>query len=224
MHQPRLILGEGQGAIVAAAYAKPGFLEQAFATRNVQPAELPELSRAWGNVAAVLIHEPRLSKKSVQLEKLRQAASEMFEDYPVEPRRLLSWKDEKVIHYNETKEFLEAAKVEVLSQFGSLPLAQLLSEPPTLMWEHQGRCPCGRRCYLFGQCSKCLKEEQEGLKETVDLAPEAAGDEDELFFDNVQTGLLHRCDLPNKDPGRGPGGAFRGERLRGPMSLESGLV
>ena len=29
-----------------------------------------------------------------------------------------------------------------------------------IMWEHQGKCPCGKKSYLFGQCPKCLKEEQ----------------------------------------------------------------
>ena len=27
------------------------------------------------------------------------------------------------------------------------------------MWEHSGRCLCGRRSYLFGQCPHCLREE-----------------------------------------------------------------
>ena len=27
------------------------------------------------------------------------------------------------------------------------------------MWEHQGKCPCGKRSYLFVQCPKCLKED-----------------------------------------------------------------
>ena len=56
MHRPRLIIGEGQGALVALGYSHPGFLEAVMASRNVQPAEFPELSQAWGNVAAVVAH------------------------------------------------------------------------------------------------------------------------------------------------------------------------
>ena len=63
MHQPRIIFGEGQGAIVAAGYAKPLCLERVLASRNVQPVELFELAQSWGNVAAVVLHEPRFSKK-----------------------------------------------------------------------------------------------------------------------------------------------------------------
>ena len=68
---------------------------------------------------------------------------------------------------------------------------QLLSDPPTLMWEHQGRCPCGRRCYLFGQCSKCLREEQRGLKEVADQVVEDTEAVHDLLEDeNVQGALL----------------------------------
>ena len=68
LHRPRLIFGQGQGAVVSAAYGHPGCLEEVLASRNVQPAELPEIAQSWGNVVAILIHEPRLSKKGVQLE------------------------------------------------------------------------------------------------------------------------------------------------------------
>ena len=63
MHKPRLVLGKGQGGVVALAYGHPGCLEQVLATRNVQPVELPELSQAWGIVAAIVIQERRLSKR-----------------------------------------------------------------------------------------------------------------------------------------------------------------
>ena len=82
MHKPRLIYGEGQGGLVALGYAHPGFLEAVMASRNVQPAELPELCQAWGNVAAVVIHKPRLSKVGVQLEMIRQAAPALFQGIP----------------------------------------------------------------------------------------------------------------------------------------------
>ena len=63
MHQPRLIIGQGQGAVVAIAYGHPGCFERVLATRNVQLAELPKLAQAWGNVAAIVVDEPRLSKR-----------------------------------------------------------------------------------------------------------------------------------------------------------------
>ena len=113
MHKPRLIFGRGQGAVVAIAYAHAGCLEEVLATRNFQPAELPEVSQAWGNVAAVVVYEPRLSKRGLQCDKLQTAS--LFADYPVSPRRTLSWIDQKLTHYNEIKSFLDLVKVEVVS-------------------------------------------------------------------------------------------------------------
>ena len=108
---------------MAAVYGHPGCLEQVLASRNVQPVELPELAQSWGNVAAILVHEPRLSKKSVQLDVLKQAAPELFTSYPVPSRRTLSWKDDRALHYLDTKALLEAAKIEVVPSLSAVPLA-----------------------------------------------------------------------------------------------------
>ena len=123
MHKPRLVLSKGQGSVVALAYGHPGSLEQVLATRNVQPAELPEISQAWGNVAAIILQEPRLSKKGVQASNIRAACPEMFEDYPVASLRTLSWLDHKMTHYLDTKEFLKETKV--LQHFAFLSFLQL---------------------------------------------------------------------------------------------------
>ena len=50
MHKPRIIIGKGQGGLVAIAYSHPGCLEKVLASRNVQPPELPGLSQAWGTL------------------------------------------------------------------------------------------------------------------------------------------------------------------------------
>ena len=64
-----------------------------------------------------------------------------------------------ILHYVETKLFYEAAAVEVFPDFGSLPLYELMQEPPQLMWEHSGKCLCGRRSFLFSLCGHCLEKE-----------------------------------------------------------------
>jgi len=168
LHRPKVIIGKGQGAVVALTYGRPGALEQVFGTRNVQVPELPELNQAWGNVSTIVIQEPRLSRKGVQLNNLQAACPELFSSYPLPSRRTFTWKDMKIPHYLETKKLLELTQVEVVKDFGSIPFPALISEPATLMWEHSGKCPCGNRCYLNGQCPKCLKEEQEALKVEAD--------------------------------------------------------
>ena len=76
-------------------YAHPGVFEQVLASRNVQPAELPEIAQAWGGITGVLLQGPRLFKKGVQ----KLAAPELFQDYPVALRPLWSWKDPNTLHY-----------------------------------------------------------------------------------------------------------------------------
>ena len=85
-------------------------------------------------------------------------------------------------HYNETKVFLKAVKVELVSSLDAVPFAGLLRVPAELMWEHSGRCPCGKRCFLYGQCPKCMreelsnqkKEEETEVKDEKPLTPDTA--------------------------------------------------
>ena len=81
-------------------------------------------------MAAIIIQEPRLSKKGIQLGNLRLACPELFQDYPVPSRRILSWKDTMITHYNETKDFCQLTGVEVLPSFGAIPFLALMDEPP----------------------------------------------------------------------------------------------
>ena len=80
MHKPRLIFGRGQGAVVAIAYGHPGCLEEVLATRNFQTVGLPEISQAWGNVAGIVVYEPRLSRKGLQCDKLQAATPTLFKE------------------------------------------------------------------------------------------------------------------------------------------------
>jgi len=161
LHKPRLIFGEGQGAMIAAAYAKPLCLEHALQTRNVQRKEAHILAQAWGNVALVLIHEPRMSRKALSLDKIKIAMPELFAtDFPISDRRVIALKDQKSAHYISTKEFYHELKVAVADSVADVSLDHLIQHPPLLMWEHNGVCSCGKRTFLFGQCPKCLAEEE----------------------------------------------------------------
>ena len=71
LHQPEIIFGTGQGAIVAAGYAMPELLERVFASRNAQQTEVGGLAATWGNVKAIIVEEPRLSKAGLRSDKLK---------------------------------------------------------------------------------------------------------------------------------------------------------
>ena len=91
LHHPKLIWGIGQGAIIAAAYAHPRCFEKTLMTRNCQARELPPLSQAWGNVAAVVIHAPRIAKRDVQQPLLETAVPALFQSPPPPGPKLVSF-------------------------------------------------------------------------------------------------------------------------------------
>ena len=168
MHRPKLIIGEGQGALVAAGFAKPLLLEHALATRNVQEKEAHEIGQAWGNVMGVFVHAPRMSKTRVGQDKLELAVKELFDDnFPVAPRRTFVLREPKSPHYNEEKKLVEAMHLEIVQGLTDVPMQSLIEEQGLFMWEHTGTCACGRRTFLFGQCDKCLR------LEAAELAKEA---------------------------------------------------
>ena len=35
-----------------------------------------------------------------------------------------------------------------------------LNSPARLVWSHDGKCACGKRTYLFGQCPTCIRQEE----------------------------------------------------------------
>jgi hypothetical protein len=178
MHSARLLYGEGQGAIIAAGYAKPALLEQALATRNVQTKEACQLGQSWGNISGVLITAPRISRKSIGVEDLRIACPEFFDNNcPVESRRTYGLRNYKSTFYVEEKDFYMQADVEIVDGLAGAPVRQLLEATHHLMWEHDGKCACGRRTYLFGQCLNCLAEDrslkqEQQEREARDLAEE----------------------------------------------------
>ena len=146
-------------------YGRPCHFEAVLASRKVQVTELYSLAQAWGNVAAVVIELPRFSRsRGVQLDKLRVAAPELFLEYPVPPLRLLACHYTKLPDYVAIKDLLRLAHVESFTTYGAIPLEQFAELPARLMWEHTGRCPCGKRSYLFAQCPGCLRQDAQEVE------------------------------------------------------------
>ena len=58
MHAPKIVIGDGQGALIAIGYGIPGVLESALGTRNVQRQEAQEMAEAWGKDWLELVRLP----------------------------------------------------------------------------------------------------------------------------------------------------------------------
>ena len=67
LHQPDVVVGEGQGGVIALAYAKPLQLEVALQARNVQRDEVQSIAESWGRAKACVILYPVLSQKKLGL-------------------------------------------------------------------------------------------------------------------------------------------------------------
>eukprot|EP00969_Alexandrium_andersonii_P359007 15452236-Alexandrium_andersonii.AAC.1 len=59
---PGVLLGHGQGAVVALTYASPAMLEVALQARNVQRDEAHAITEGWARLKAVVLSEPRLGR------------------------------------------------------------------------------------------------------------------------------------------------------------------
>ena len=78
--QPEVVLGQGQGAVVSAALARPRMLEVALASKTVSPEEAVALAAAWGEVKVVLVVAPRVSVRPLRAEEVCEAAPELAWD------------------------------------------------------------------------------------------------------------------------------------------------
>ena len=104
-HKPRLVVGDGQGALIALGLSSPLVLEACLATRNVGLNESIPIARAWGAVKAVVLTQPRIGRGKLELPLLRLAVPELFDSHPwenlyrvaVQNRHTSTYEQEKVL-------------------------------------------------------------------------------------------------------------------------------
>ena len=53
-------------------------------------------------------------------------------------------------------------RAEMVDGLGEPSWDGLMQIKARLIWNHDGKCSCGRRTFLFGRCPKCIKEEAQG--------------------------------------------------------------
>ena len=154
----------------------------------MQAAEALKIGDYWGKVKLVVAGMPRMSR--VQNAKLgphmiQQFCPEMIDGtFPVPNIRAIGVKDQ----HSETYDFdnvFAIMKTEVKNNFGEIMWEECLAKKPREMWSHEGQCPCGRKTYLFGQCSKCMREDAEirdkAIEQSVLEAEEAVLQGEDAF-------------------------------------------
>ena len=150
-HRPDLIVGDGQGAMIALGLACPLVLEAALSQRAVDIKEAVQIARAWGHVKGILVREPRVGKNRLDLTELRQAVPELFiKDHPWSGPPCIAVAERTDPKRDEQKALLTECGACHCSSIADVMIRELLATPERLIWDHHGKCHCGRKSYLFG--------------------------------------------------------------------------
>ena len=59
----------------------------------------------------------------------------------------------------EVRQLAELLQLGLIKNLAEPPLSSLAREPGREIWEHEGRCACGKRAYVFSRCVTCIEKE-----------------------------------------------------------------
>jgi hypothetical protein len=80
-------------------------------------------------------------------------------EFPVEPVAGFGTLRKYSAKYDDVKQALKLLELEVFEDMKSVSWEGFLAQPARDVWEHDGKCSCGRRTYLFGQCPECIRND-----------------------------------------------------------------
>ena len=167
---PSVVLGSGQGGLVALACAYPRVAEAALASRCAREDEGRCVAEAWRDIHTFVVIGPRFSSPS-RSGLLESAVPELFKATCGEERPApLVFVPSSGPHAEFQRELRSLLKLEphrVVSD--GLALAQLLV-PKRPAEFSGGRCACGRASLLLSRCGQCVRADAE-------LAAEARSDD-----------------------------------------------
>jgi hypothetical protein len=203
---PDFLIGVGQGGFVSLGVSRPGVVEAVLQARAVQAAEALKIGEFWSKVKLIVVGMPRMSR--VQNKKLgphliQQFCPEMIDmTFPVTNVRTIGVKEQGSETYDSDKDVFAIMKTEIKNNYGEIMWEECLAKKPREMWSHEGHCVCGKKTYLFGQCSGCMREDAEIRDQAIEQAvldAEAAELEGEDAFPSVNASrvkLIPQVGLP----------------------------
>ena len=162
-HQLTFVISEGQGGAVVAVLAKPTAVENVLLARNVRSEEGREIDRAWGSLKLLVAERPRLGTAKPGTELLLEAYPELLEPCPVSDLPLLAIVPPWTPRREEITEFAASVKASVLKGMDDVVWSSWVDRAKREIWEHSVSCICGKRTMLFGQCFRCMPEEENEL-------------------------------------------------------------
>ena len=141
LHLPDLIIGTGQGALVALAFANPQMLNCAMGTRTCQVEECNHIARGWASTRGVIAIEPRLNVHGVFIQWIREAFPEWNpERQPVASRVAVIVQDEKSAQYRAVLSLSHLTLSPVFAGIEDVPVSRMMDVSKHIVWEHNGVC------------------------------------------------------------------------------------
>ena len=178
-HLPDFLVGFGQGGLIAGMVRFPLLVEVTLQARNLQKGEVWKVVSGWAGLKAIWSCSPRIWKTQTGVELLLSACPELQKQFPIEPVKGFAVCN----HGTKEAELSTALQLSRLKSICEVPLCSLAKEPSREVWEHSGRCACGRRAYVFGRCVSCIERESaDDLRvstESREKELEAGGEEGE---------------------------------------------
>ena len=182
--KPQLVLGIGQGGVMALLLSRPRICETALRNKVVQATEMKAtgMSEAWQGVQAILVGVPQIFKARTSLKMLTDAMPELLKAEGPHPERAiecfsLGWTYSHVEFEKEVMVLLNGVIVKGAEQ---ILLDALIRRRP-LQLNHHYVCPCGKTTLLLPMCPACTALDQ--AEEAADRLPqepqsdEAEGDQ-----------------------------------------------
>ena len=169
---PDFAIGIGQGGLILGMLRFPLVVEVTLQARNLQRKEIQEVVAGWARLRAVWSINPRMWKTEPHSDLLKRACPEVTRPFPVEPV-----KGYGVItrgpREDDIRQVAVVLNLGVLKDIADVQLMSLAREPTREVWEHSGKCSCGKRAYVFGRCVSCVeKEAQDDLRASVQAREE----------------------------------------------------
>ena len=181
---PNFVAGVGQGGLIAAMVRLPLVVEITLQARNLQRSEIHKVVSGWSGVKAVWSFNPRLWKTQAGVDLLLAACPEIAKNFPIVPVKGYGIAGQG----SKEHEVAVSLSLGILKDAADVPLVSLVNEPNREVWEHDGKCSCGKRAYVFGRCVTCIEKEAADDLQAGAAAREAleqpAGGEGELVAED----------------------------------------
>jgi len=199
---PDVLVGDGQGAFIVAMLRKPLVVESCLQARNVQREEAHRIGSAWGKLKAFWVREPSIGRAKVGLEVVMNACPEYSKPFPVEPAPGYGVVRQNCAQYEAVVDAVGKLGLPCLKGIDEVPWQELLERRPKEVWEHSGKCACGKRTYLFGQCPGCIRDE---AAEALQEGQEKRAEDPAVPVDPAADADEHVVELMAHSPGSGAG-------------------